>query len=121
MGGALGQPQAALAPKNAGQFLNQMLLGRPLRGVLGDQGLDEGSVFVHVLPGQHSVARQQVISRFAASSVLADASSSLSIASIASSSASICRTRGARARRTQSGTTISPFSSKPSSASSLSA
>src|SRR5271166_642687 len=50
-----------------------------------------------------------VISRLAVSSALADASSVLSIASIASSSASICRTRGARARRTQSGTTISPL------------
>ena len=35
MGGGFGQAQAALAPKKTGQFLNQMLLGRPL--VLGDE------------------------------------------------------------------------------------
>jgi hypothetical protein len=33
----LGPAQAALAPQDAGQFLNQMLLGRSLRGMLGGE------------------------------------------------------------------------------------
>ena len=58
MGGGLGQTQAALAPKDAGQFLNQMLLGRPVRGVLGDERRDQVAIFGRVLPRQHGVARQ---------------------------------------------------------------
>jgi hypothetical protein len=54
-----------------------------------------------------------VINRLAVSSALTDAASSLSIAPIASSSASIWPTSGRSAPRTQSGTTISPLSSKP--------
>ena len=57
-----------------------------------------------------------VINRLAVSSALTDAASSLSIAPIASSSASIWPTSERSAPRTQSGTTISPFSLKPSTA-----
>src|SRR4029077_16256993 len=57
-----------------------------------------------------------VINRLAVSSALTDAASSLSIAPIASSTASIWPTSERRALRTQSGTTISPFSLKPSAA-----
>ena len=37
MGGGLGQAQAALAPKDAGQLFHQMLLGRALRRMLSDE------------------------------------------------------------------------------------
>src|SRR5271166_4648542 len=57
-----------------------------------------------------------VISRLAVSSALTDAAISRSIAPIASSRASIWPTSGRSATRTQSGTTISPLSSKPSAA-----
>ena len=57
-----------------------------------------------------------VINRLAVSSALTDAASYLSIAPIASSSASIWPTSERSAPRTQSGTTISPFSLKPSAA-----
>ena len=57
-----------------------------------------------------------VINRLAVSSALTDAASSLSIAPMASSSASIWPTSERSAPRTQSGTTISPFSLKPSAA-----
>src|SRR5580693_6312522 len=57
-----------------------------------------------------------VINRLAVSSALTDAASSLSIAPMASSSASIWPTSERSAPRTQSGTTISPFSLKPSTA-----
>jgi len=55
-----------------------------------------------------------VISRLAVSSALTDAASSLSIAPIAASSASIWPTSGRSAARTQSGTPTSPLSSTPS-------
>src|ERR1700720_4423322 len=55
-----------------------------------------------------------VINRLAVSSALTDAASSLSIAPIASSSASIWPTSGRSATRTQSGTRTWPFTSKPS-------
>ena len=63
MGGGLGQAQAALAPKDAGQFLDQMLLGRPLRGVLGDERRDQVAIFGRVLPRQHGVARQDAMAQ----------------------------------------------------------
>src|ERR1700722_2573361 len=63
MGGGLGQAQAALAPKNAGQFLNQMLLGQPLRGVLGDERRHQVAIFGRVLPRQHGVARQDAMAQ----------------------------------------------------------
>ena len=42
MGGGFGKAQSALAPQDAGQFLDQMLLGRSLRCVLGDERGDQG-------------------------------------------------------------------------------
>ena len=63
VGGGLGQAQAALAPQDAGQFLDQMLLGRPLRRVLGHQRRDEGVVLVGILPRQHGVARQHAVAQ----------------------------------------------------------
>jgi hypothetical protein len=36
VGGGLGQPQPALAAQDAGQLLDQVFLGRPLRRVFGD-------------------------------------------------------------------------------------
>ena len=57
-----------------------------------------------------------VINRLAVSPALTDAASSRSTAPIASSSASIWPTSERSAPRTQSGTTISPFSLKPSAA-----
>ena len=41
MGGAFGHPQPALAPEDAGDFLDQMLLGRPARRMLGGQRRQE--------------------------------------------------------------------------------
>ena len=63
VGGGLGQAQPALAPQDAGQFLDQMLLGRPLRSVLGHQRRDNGVVFVGILPGQDGVARQHAVAQ----------------------------------------------------------
>jgi hypothetical protein len=45
MSSCLGQSQAALAPQDAGQFLDQMLLGRTLRSVLGRERRDQGAIF----------------------------------------------------------------------------
>jgi hypothetical protein len=55
--GGFGQAPPALAPQNAGQLLDQMLLCRSLRPVLGHQHRDQGAVFVRILPGKHGVAR----------------------------------------------------------------
>src|SRR5208337_1320451 len=55
----LRQAQPSLSPKDAGHFLDQMLLGRSLRRMFGDERGDQGVVFGRVLPGQHGVARQQ--------------------------------------------------------------
>jgi hypothetical protein len=63
MGGGLGQAQAAPAPKDAGQFLNQMLLGRPLRRMLGDERREQVAIFGRVLPRQHGVARQDAMAQ----------------------------------------------------------
>ena len=63
MGGGFGQAQAALAPQDARQFLDQMLLGRPLRPVLGHQRRDDGAVLVGILPRQHGVARQHAVAQ----------------------------------------------------------
>jgi hypothetical protein len=63
MGGGLGQAQAALAPQDASQFLDQVLLRRPLRPVLGNERRDQGVVLVRVLPGQHGVARQHAVAQ----------------------------------------------------------
>jgi hypothetical protein len=45
-----GHTQAAPAPQNAGQFLNQMLLGRPVWGVLGGERGDQVAIFGRVFP-----------------------------------------------------------------------
>src|ERR1700733_16003989 len=55
VGGRLGQAQPALAPKNAGQFLNQMLLCGPVWGVLGDEPRDQVAIFGRVLPRRDGV------------------------------------------------------------------
>jgi hypothetical protein len=39
VGGSLSKAKPSLAPQNAGQFLDQVLLGRPLRSVLDHQRL----------------------------------------------------------------------------------
>jgi hypothetical protein len=57
VGSGFRQAQAAFPPQYASQFLDQMLLGRSLRFMLGRERRDEGAVFVGILPGQHGVAR----------------------------------------------------------------
>jgi hypothetical protein len=47
----LGEAQAALAPQDAGQLLDQMLLGRSLRRVLDRERHDEGAVFARIFQG----------------------------------------------------------------------
>ena len=63
VGGGLGQAQPALAPQDAGQFLDQMLLGRSPRRVLGYERGDQRAVFVRILPRQHGVARQHAMAQ----------------------------------------------------------
>jgi hypothetical protein len=50
--GSLGQAKPTLAPQDASNFLNQMLLGGPLRSVLGHERRYNRLVFVGILPGQ---------------------------------------------------------------------
>jgi hypothetical protein len=47
----------------AGQLLDQMFLGRSLRGVFGNERGDQGLVFVRVFPWQHGVARQHAMAQ----------------------------------------------------------
>src|SRR5271155_1346624 len=61
MGSGLRQAQPSLSPKDAGHFLDQMLLGRSLRRMFGDERGDQGVVFVRILPRQDGVARQDAM------------------------------------------------------------
>ena len=61
VGCGLGQAKAPLAPQDASQFLDEMLLRRSLGCVLGHKRGNEGAVFVGVLPGQYRVARQDAV------------------------------------------------------------
>ena len=47
-----------LAPDDACQLLDEMLLGWPLRQVLGHQRVKQLRIFLGIFPGQHSVFRQ---------------------------------------------------------------
>ena len=47
----------------ARQFLDQMLLSRPLWAVLGHQRPDDGAVFVSILTRQHCVKRQKSVAQ----------------------------------------------------------
>ena len=60
MGGGLCESQPALAPQNAGKFLDQMLLGRSLRRVLGDQRRDQG---LRIRPRSPTAARCSATAR----------------------------------------------------------
>ena len=53
--GRFGQPQAALAPHDPGNLLDQVLLGRAAQLVLDSQCLQDGAVLGGNLPGQHGV------------------------------------------------------------------
>ena len=61
--GSLSKAKPALAPEDACDLLDEVLLGRPLRTMLGHQRLDNGPVFVGTLPGQHRVARQHAVAQ----------------------------------------------------------
>jgi hypothetical protein len=63
MGGGLGQPQATLAPKDPGQFLDQVLLGGANRRMLSCERRDQVAIFRCVLPGQHGVLRQDAVAQ----------------------------------------------------------
>ena len=63
VGGSLGQAEPALAPQDAGQFLDQMLLGRSPRRVFGGERRDQRAVFFRILPRQHGVARQHAMAQ----------------------------------------------------------
>ena len=54
--GGLAHAQPALAPEDPGDLLDQVLLGRPLRRVLGHQCGEELPVLLRVLPRQDGVA-----------------------------------------------------------------
>ena len=57
----LGQAQPALAPDDAGQLFDQMVLDRPLRRVLGEERVEQGGILALVLPRQHRVAREHAV------------------------------------------------------------
>jgi hypothetical protein len=63
MRGSLSKAKPALAPEDASDLLDEVLLGRALRTVLGHQRLDNGPVFVGTLPGQHRLARQHAVAQ----------------------------------------------------------
>src|SRR3954452_14291626 len=63
MGSALGHPQAALAPDDAGDLLDQVLLGWPERLVLLHQCSQELAVFLAALPRQDRVAGEDAMAR----------------------------------------------------------
>ena len=63
MGSGLGEAQPALAPHDAGDLLDQVLLGRPLRRVLDHERCHDGLIFVGILPRQHRVARQHAVAQ----------------------------------------------------------
>jgi hypothetical protein len=56
--GSLSEAKPPLGPQDAGDLLDEVLLCRPLRTMLGHQRLDNRPVFVGVLPWQDRVARQ---------------------------------------------------------------
>jgi hypothetical protein len=57
MNGAFRQSQAAFAPDVAGQLVDKMFLGRPLRGMLRSERLDQRAIFGTVFPWQDRVLR----------------------------------------------------------------
>ena len=61
IGGRLGHDEPLLAPHDAGQLLHQVVLGRSVRRVLGDQALQQVVVFAPILPGQHPVPREDAV------------------------------------------------------------
>ncbi len=50
--GGLAKSQASFAPNDAGQLLDEMLLGRPMRRMLRGERLDQRAVFVFIFSGQ---------------------------------------------------------------------
>ena len=58
MNGVLAQSQPPLPPDDARQLLDEVLFGRPLRMVLGDERFEERPIFIPVFPRQHDVSRQ---------------------------------------------------------------
>ena len=61
MRGSLGQAKTALAPQDAGQFLDQMLLGWSLWGVLAHERCHNRLILIGVLPRQDGVAGQNAV------------------------------------------------------------
>src|SRR4029077_13704726 len=61
MRGTFPQPQAPLAPDDAGQLLDEVLFGRPPWLVLGDECFYQRPIFLAVLPRQNGVLRQQPV------------------------------------------------------------
>ena len=60
--GGLGHCHPLLAPKNAGQLLDEVVLGWTVWLVLGCQTLQQFVVLAPILPGQHQVPRQDAMS-----------------------------------------------------------
>src|SRR5262245_45994551 len=63
MGCGPGEAQVALAPNNAGQFLDKLLFGRSMWVLLGHQRRDQGVVFAGIPPVQHRIARQHAMAQ----------------------------------------------------------
>src|SRR3954447_17628567 len=63
MRGGLGHAQPALAPDDAGDLLDQMLLSRPERLVLLHERSQELPVFLATLPRQDRVAGENAMAR----------------------------------------------------------
>jgi hypothetical protein len=61
MRGGFAQAQAPLAPDNARQLFNKVLLGRPVRAMLGDERIEQRAILLAVFPRQNGILRQQAV------------------------------------------------------------